>query len=245
MTSVAETHNTTLEPWRAPATVRVALAGCGTVGTALLREFVARRPALAERHNVELVLASVLVRDLGRPRGAVFDRALLTNSVDEFLNAEADVVIEAIGGLDPARQIAEVTLSKGRRLVTANKALLAAHGQSLVALARRHGTTVRYDAALGGGVPILRLLDNALGAGTPTRVRGILNGTTNFVLTRLERGATLHEALVQARCAGFAEADAARDLDGRDAADKIALVAWAAFGLAPERAIVHGHCRCH
>jgi len=155
-----------------------------------------------------------------------------------FLSDEADVVIEAIGGIEPALRIAEWTLRGGRELVTANKELLAAHGSRLHALACMHGGTLRYVAAVGGGVPVLRLLDDALGAGTPVKIRGILNGTTNFVLGRLEWGLDLDEALRIARGAGFAEEDASRDLDGRDAAAKIALVAWAAYGVAPESLVV-------
>jgi homoserine dehydrogenase len=234
MASLVQFERETDIEWRRTATVRVALAGCGAVGSALLRELAARRHTLADRHGVDVTLTRVLVRDVTRDRCAPFDRALLTSDVDDFLATDADVVIEAIGGLDTARRIALRTLSSGRELVTANKELLAAHGTELSALARRRRTTLRYDAAVGGGVPVLRLLDDALGAGTPSAVRGIFNGTTNFVLTRLEAGATLESALVAARTAGFAEADASRDLDGRDAAAKLALVAWAAFGVAPE-----------
>jgi homoserine dehydrogenase len=238
MTSVVGLERGGTEAWLAPAVVRVALAGCGAVGSALLRELVARRETLADRHGVEIVLSRVLVRDVARERNAPFDRSLLTADVDEFLATDADVVIEAIGGVEPAGRIARSALAAGRELVTANKALLAAHGTELAALAARHGVALRYDAAVGGGVPVLRLLDDALGAGTPAAVRGILNGTSNFVLSRLEEGASLDAALAAARAAGFAEADASRDLDGRDAADKLALVAWAAFGVAPEALVV-------
>ena len=238
MTSVLQFESDVSETWRAPATVRVALAGCGAVGGALLAELVSRRARLAERHGVAVVLTRILVRDVRRERTAPFDRTLLTSDVDEFLATESDVVIEAIGGLEPALRIARESLTRGRELLTANKELLAAHGSELTALALRRGGAVRYDAAVGGGVPVLRLLDDALGAGTPTRVRGILNGTSNFVLTRLEEGATLESALRSARDAGFAEADGSRDLDGRDAAAKLALVAWAAFGVEPESVIV-------
>ncbi|MEO7458215.1 MAG: homoserine dehydrogenase [Gemmatimonadaceae bacterium] len=224
------------ESWSvaAPTVVRVALAGCGAVGSALVRELDARRDALAARHGVSIELARVLVRDVTRPRDARFDRSLLTSDVGEFLSTDADVVIEAIGGLDPAGLIARTALGQGRKVVTANKLLLAACGTELTGLARRNATTLRFDAAVGGGVPILRTLEDALGAGVPARVRGILNGTANFVITRLESGASYEDALRDAREAGFAEADASRDLDGRDAADKIALIAWAAFGAAPE-----------
>ena len=236
MTSVVEITERLRDEWRTPrpTRVRVALAGCGAVGSALLRELDSRRAALGTRHGVEIVLARVLVRDVHRNRDAVFDRALLTSDVESFLATDADVVIEAIGGFDPALRIAESALGRGRRLITANKALLATHGSALTALARRKRTSVRYDAAVGGGVPILRVLDEALGADGPSCVRGILNGTANFVLTRIESGASFTTALDEARAAGFAEADASRDLDGRDAADKIALVAWTAFGVAPE-----------
>jgi homoserine dehydrogenase len=238
MTSVVEIESELTASWRAPTTVRIALAGCGAVGSALLRELVARRETLADRHGVDIVLTRVLVRDVTLEREAPFDRGLLTSDVDEFLATDADVVIEAIGGLEPARHIARSALECGRELVTANKELLALHGSELARLASRHGATLRYDAAVGGGVPVLRLLDDALGAGTPTSVRGILNGTSNFVLTRLEEGASLDTALRAARLGGFAEADASRDLDGRDAAAKLGLVAWAAFGVAPESLLV-------
>ena len=234
MTSVAEASRDVTESWTPTRTVRVALAGCGAVGSALLRELSLHQESLERRFGRRVELTRVLVRDVSKPRAAELDRALFTADVDDFLRHDADVVIEAIGGIEPARRIAEWTLQSGRELVTANKELLAAHGTRLHALARQHGGSLRYDAAVGGGVPVLRLLDDALGAGTPTRVRGILNGTTNFVLGRLEHGLQLDDALRAARAAGFAEEDASRDLDGRDAAAKIALVAWAAYGVSPE-----------
>jgi homoserine dehydrogenase len=234
MTSVAEVSRDVIDPWAPTRTVRVALAGCGAVGSALVRELSLRQDSLERRHGKRVELTRVLVRDLGKQRAAELDRGLLTADLDDFLDHEADVVIEAIGGIEPARRIAEWTLQGGRELVTANKELLAAHGTRLFALAQQHGGTLRYDAAVGGGVPVLRLLDDALGGGMPTSVRGILNGTTNFVLGRLERGFKLDDALRAAREAGFAEEDASRDLDGRDAAAKIALVAWAAYGVSPE-----------
>lgn len=238
MTSVAEAAMERTDAWKRTAPVRVALAGCGAVGSALLREIDARRGSLERRHGRRVQLTGVLVRDVAKRRGADVDRSLLTASVDEFLASDADVVIEAIGGIEPARRIAEWALRNGRELVTANKELLAAHGTWLTDLALRHGGTLRYDAAVGGGVPVLRLLDDALGAGTPSRVCGILNGTTNYVLGRLEHGDSLAVALRAAREAGFAEEDASRDLDGRDAAAKVALVAWAAYGVAPESVTV-------
>ncbi len=240
MTVIARVGRYTRNEYRptSPVTIRVALAGCGAVGSVLVRELVARRDRLAQRHGVRIELARVLVRDVTLRRDAPLDAGVLTNDLDAFLDTPADVVIEAIGGIDPARRIAETVLGRGQRLVTANKLLLASHGSALTALARANDTSLRYDAAVGGGVPVLRLIDDALGAGGATRVRGILNGTANFVLTQVEGGATFGEALHAARRAGFAEADPSRDLDGSDAADKIALIAWAAFGVAPESVTV-------
>jgi homoserine dehydrogenase len=166
MTSVAGIDRTAAAPaWTPTRNVRVALAGCGAVGSALVRELHARQGSLERRFGRRVELTRVLVRDPVRERTAPLDRALLTADVDEFLREDADVVIEAIGGIEPARRIAEWALRGGRELVTANKELLAAHGTWLHALAREHGGTLRYDAAVGGGVPVLRLLDDALGAG--------------------------------------------------------------------------------
>jgi homoserine dehydrogenase len=226
------------DPICATAPLRVALAGCGAVGSAFVRELTARRACLRERHGLVVELTAVLVRDRSRRRDAVLAAGLLDDDLERFLRTDADVVVEAIGGIEPARAIVESAIRRGATVLTANKELLAAHGSSLMALADAHGATLRYDAAVGGGVPVLRMIDDALGAGTPEQIRGILNGTSNYVLTGLERGGSLTETLAAARAAGFAEADATRDLDGRDAAAKLALVAWAAYGVAPEELVV-------
>ena len=218
--------------------VRLALAGCGVVGSELLRVLERRRDELVDAHGLDIEVVGVLVRDVNRRRDVPLDRQLLTSDVERFLETPADVVVEAIGGFLPAALIARTTLERGTTFVTANKALVAAYGDELSATATRTGATLRFDAAVGGGVPVLRLIDDALGGARPRAVRGILNGTSNFVLTRLERGATFAAAVADARQSGFAEFDAKRDLDGTDAADKIAIVAWAAFGISPERVIV-------
>ena len=220
---------------RKPRARRIAIAGCGVVGGALVRALVRDRELLAARRGLRVDVVRVLVRDAALPRPAEVDRAILTTSVDELLAAHADVVVEAIGGIDPALRLARETLARGARFVTANKALIAAHGRELAELARRRGGTLLFDAAVGGGVPVLRILHDALGGAAPRSVRGILNGTSNFVLTQLERGASLEGALDAARARGLAEADATRDLDGRDAADKLAIIAWTAFGVAPDQ----------
>jgi len=214
---------------RAPAArKRIAIAGCGVVGTALLRLLDEQRERFP--YDVE----SVLVRDAGRRRDCGVSDAVITSALDDFLDADAAIVVEALGGIEPAKTIAQHTLSRGGTFITANKALVAACGADLEGLARRHQGTFRYDATVGGGVPTIRLLETSLGGQRPRAVRGILNGTSNFVLTLLEQGASFETALAEARRRGFAEADVSRDLDGRDAADKVAILAWRAFGLAPQ-----------
>jgi homoserine dehydrogenase len=235
MTSVLTTERAPLSPLAGPvraARARIAVAGCGVVGTALLQllnETDAQFP-----HEI----VSVLVRDPVRRRDCAVSERVITSALDDFLDCDAQIVVEALGGVEPANTIAEHTLSRGRTFITANKALVAACGAHLRELASKHGGTFRFDAAVGGGVPVIRLLESSLGNRRPRAVRGILNGTSNFVLTLLERGASFESAIAIARKRGFAEADVSRDLDGRDAADKIAILAWRAFGLVPHEVLV-------
>jgi homoserine dehydrogenase len=216
-------------------TVHLALAGCGVVGGELVRLLRASAAEVRERHGVRFELARVLVRDPRKPRPAGLGEEVLTTDVEEFLAAAAaaDVVVEAVGGLDPALRIAQAALGAGRRLVTANKALVAAHGPRLAALARRTGARLDFESAVGGGVPVIRALRDSLALTGIVSVRGILNGTTNYVLTRLGEGWRYADALAEAQARGFAEADPERDVSGQDAADKLRILAWLAFGVDP------------
>lgn len=220
---------------RGPRVVRVALAGCGTVGGELVRMLHHGADETRARHGLRFRLMRVLVAHAGRPRPDELDRALLTTDLDTFLATDADVVVEAIGGIEPALAIARAALRSGRRLVTANKALVAAHGPELAALARRHGGRLDFESAAGGGIPVVRALREPLSLTGIQAVRGILNGTTNYVLSRLEDGWTFADALADAQARGFAEADPSRDLSGEDAADKLRILAWLAFGTEPAR----------
>ncbi len=223
-------------------TIRVAIAGCGTVGGALLDLLTRHADATLRRTGVRFEVVRVLVRDLALPRSAAVPRALLTESVEEFLGTPAEVVVEAIGGVTTAARIARASLARGRRLVTANKALLRAEGPALAAIARAHafqGAALDFEAAVGGGVPVVRALRESLGGHGVLSVRGVLNGTTNYILTRVEQGATFGNALASAQRAGFAESDPTRDLTGLDAADKIAVLAWLAWGVDPTTLAVH------
>jgi homoserine dehydrogenase len=216
-----------------PRTVRLALAGCGVVGGGLVRLLHESAPAIAARFGVRFDLTSVLVRDVTRERNLPLEARLFTNNLDGFLSHDADVVVEAVGGDEPARTIASDALRRGKKVITANKELVASHGETLSALAVENRTGLDFGAAVRGSAPVISTLRDLVGASTPLSVRGILNGTSNYVISLLERGESLEAAITSARKRGLAEADCSRDLDGRDAADKLAIIAWITFGIQP------------
>jgi len=216
-----------------PRTVRVALAGCGVVGRGLVRLLHESSPAIAARYGVNFKLTRVLVRDVNRDRCVPLDATLFTNDLDLFLADDAEVVVEALGGDEPARTVASSALARGKKFITANKQLVADHGESRAFLADQNETGLDFGAAVGGSAPVISTLRDLVGASTPLSVRGILNGTSNYVTSLLEEGATLDGALASACERGLAEADCAQDLDGQDAAAKLAIVAWIAFGIRP------------
>jgi homoserine dehydrogenase len=217
-------------------TIRIALAGCGVVNGELARVIAAHGSDIEARHGVRLQLTRVLVRRAGMPRPV--PSALLTTDVEALLADRADVVVEAIGGVEPARRIARATLARGARFVTANKALIAQDGAALAELCARHDGSLDFEAAVGAGIPIVRVLRDALAHAPVRRVSGILNGTCNHVLTALGQGVAFDDAVREAQRLGFAEADPTRDLDGSDAADKLAILAWLAYGVGPNAVAV-------
>lgn len=218
---------------RRPRTIRVALAGCGTVGASVVALARQHLEFFERRHAVRFDLVKVLVRQADKARGVMLPRQLITTNLDEFLLTDADVVVEAIGGLHPAERLVRGALVLGRHVVTANKELLAFHGPSLRRLADKRGTTLNFEAAVGGGVPVVRTLRGELGGHGVRTITGILNGTCNYLLTRIVDGASFASALTEAQRKGFAEADPSRDLQGLDAADKIRILAWLAWGIDP------------
>lgn len=213
-------------------TVGIALYGLGTVGSGLHRILAARKDRLDKRHGLDLELRHIVVRDPARPRAVAVDPALLSADLDAPLDDPAvDVVVEVMGGIEPAGTVVRRALEAGKHVVTANKALIAAQGEELERLAEEHGATLRYEAAVGGAIPILHALRGALVANEIRRIRGIVNGTTNYILTRMARdGTSLAEALERAQALGFAEADPSADLSGTDAAQKLIILARHAFG---------------
>lgn len=209
-------------------TIRLGLLGCGTVGSAVMRA-LASDPRLASRYEV----AGIAVRDLDAPRDHTVDPALLTTAPLDVATAdEVDVVVEVMGGVDPAGKVVEAALSLGKPVVTANKTLLAEHGEALTSLAARQGTALRYEAAVAGAVPAIRTLAQLARTETVHRLEAVLNGTTTFVLAAMATGGLpLEAAIAEAQARGYAEADPSRDLDGRDAADKLTLLARLLWGV--------------
>jgi homoserine dehydrogenase len=218
--------------------LRVAILGAGTVGREVVRAFLETPARLQPADGSPLELAGVAVRDIARATAAGIPARLLTDAPAHLVGAQdVDIVVELMGGEEPARTLVAAALDAGRPVVTANKRLLARHGPSLEAIARRAESPLRFEATVAGGVPILAPLASDLGANAVTRVRGIVNGTTNFILSAMAHaGRSYGEALAAAQAAGYAEADPAADVEGQDAIEKLVILARLAFGawLPPE-----------
>jgi homoserine dehydrogenase len=211
----------------------IALVGCGTVGTGVARLLLGHRDRLARRAGRPLVLRRVVVRDVLKPRHPDLPRDLLTSDLRDALHDSAvHAVVELVGGTGFAKQVVLDALAAGKHVATANKALLAEHGPEVFEAARRAERAVCFEAAVAGGVPIIRALAESLAANQVTAIQGILNGTSNFILTSMaEHGTTYAAALAEAQRLGFAEADPTLDVDGSDAAHKLAILAQIAFGV--------------
>jgi homoserine dehydrogenase len=223
-------------------TVRVALLGCGNVGSEVARLLTDHADDLAARIGAHLELIGVAVRRIGRDRSASGLDPLLftTDAVGLVTRHDVDVVVELIGGIEPARSLVLSAMESGASVVSANKALLAEDGATLHAAAEKHGVDLYYEAAVGGAIPLLRPLRESLSGDRIRRVLGIVNGTTNFVLDKMDgSGAGFAEALEDAQALGFAEADPTADIEGFDAAAKAAILASIAFHSPVVAADVH------
>jgi homoserine dehydrogenase len=216
----------------------IGLLGCGTVGSGLVELLERSRDHLERRTGLSPRLARVLVRDAHKPRAV--DRALVTDDPEAFFGSEGlDVVVELIGGVEPARTYVLRALDAGHSVVTANKALLSVHADEIFRRAHRAGVSVGFEASVCGAIPIVRALCGGLIANRISSLVGIVNGTCNFVLTRMiEDGLTLTAALEEARRRGLTEADPSLDLDGTDAMQKLLILASLAFGVHPDPARV-------
>jgi len=217
-------------PQRGP--LRVALLGCGTVGSEVFRLLREQATDLAARVGAPLQVAGVAVRDPdGRARAAGVGRDLVTTDAMALVTRpDVDIVVEMIGGIEPARELLLAAMRTGKSVVTANKALLGADSAAMHAAAREHGADLFYEAAVAGAIPLLRPLRESLAGDAVRRVLGIVNGTTNYILDRMDSsGAEFGEALAEAQELGYAEADPTADVGGYDAAAKAAILASLAF----------------
>jgi homoserine dehydrogenase len=210
--------------------LKVALLGCGVVGSQVARLMTAHAGDLAARVGAPVELAGVAVRRPDRVREGI-DPALVTTDAEGLVTrGDIDVVVEMIGGIEPAKTLIEAAFAHGASVVTANKALLAQDGPALHEAAEKHGADLYYEAAVAGAIPLLRPLRESLAGDTVNRVLGIVNGTTNYILDRMESpGSGYGEALEEASALGYAEADPTADVEGFDAAAKAAILAGIAF----------------
>ncbi|MEA2609700.1 MAG: homoserine dehydrogenase [Chloroflexota bacterium] len=215
---------------RAP--LRVAVLGAGTVGREVVQALLDHPERLCAFDGAPLILAGVACRDLGRARGDGIPAELLTDAPAHLVAAaDTDVIVELMGGDEPARTLIAAALAAGKPVVTANKHVIAHHGPDLEALARRNDVALRFEAAVGGGIPILSPLASDLAANAMSRVRGIVNGTTNSILSAMANGGREYgEALADAQARGYAEADPRGDVEGDDAVNKLVVLVRLAFG---------------
>ena len=207
----------------------VAVLGGGTVGASVAGLLLENATDLAKRIGAPVVLTGVAVRDAAKPRPGV-PADLLTTDARALASSGADIVVELIGGIEPARELILSAMAAGSSVVTANKALLAADGATLYEAAARHGVDLYFEAAVAGAIPLLRPLRESLAGDRVTKVLGIVNGTTNFMLTRMdEDGVEYADVFAEADALGYLEADPSLDVDGHDAAAKAAILAELAF----------------
>ena len=210
-------------------TLKVALLGCGNVGAQVARILIDDAGTLAPRTGARLELAGIAVRNLDAEREVDLPRELFTTD-GETLVKDADLVIELMGGIEPARSLILSAIQNGASVVTGNKALLAADGPALYEEADKAGVELSYEAAVAGAIPILRPIRDSLSGDRITRVLGIVNGTTNFILDQMDStGAQFADALAEAQRLGYAEADPTADVEGHDAAAKAAILASLSF----------------
>lgn len=218
-------------------TLNIGLFGCGVVGGGLATLVDRHADDIARTTGLRPVISRICIRDPERERPPSVGRDLLTTDPEEILEDPAiDVVVEAIGGEEPALEIISRALLRGVDVVTANKLVIARHLRHLHALQDIGRSRLLYGAAVCGSLPILKIIDETLVTDRIRSIRGILNGSTNFLLGALERGIAWEDALAEGRTRGFLEADPTADLSGSDAAQKLAILAWHAFGIevAPE-----------
>jgi homoserine dehydrogenase len=213
--------------------VKVGLLGCGNVGAALVQLIEEQGDAIAARSGVRLEVTRIAVRSIAKERPVELEPGILTTDAESIASDPSiDVVVELIGGIEPARSLIRTALDAGKPVVTGNKELLANVGAELHEAAAGAGVDLLFEAAVAGGIPLIRPLRESLVGERLVRVMGIVNGTTNFILTRMtEHGSSFHDVLAEAQMLGYAERDPTADIEGYDAAAKAAIIASVALGV--------------
>ncbi len=213
-------------------TVNVGLLGFGTVGSGVARILLEQSELLRQRAGMSIRLARICDLDITTSRGFPVASDILTDDVISLINdPELDIFIELIGGLEPARTFVLEAIQKGKHVITANKALLAAHGHEIFEAAARHGVELGFEASVGGGIPVVKAVKEGLVANRLQTVMGIMNGTANYILSRMtEEGMAFQDVLADAQRLGYAEADPSYDVEGIDTAHKLVIMAMLAFG---------------
>ncbi len=210
--------------------VKVGIVGCGTVGTGVVEILITQKEAIEKKAGVNIEISKVAARDWNKRRFFDVPQSLRTTDWKEVIES-SDIVVELVGGVSVAKEIVETALRNKKPVVTANKHLLAEYGRELGKLAKENNTTLLFEGAVGGGIPLLKVLKETLVSDEINEILGILNGTTNYILTRMEEeNLPFEEALKEAQERGYAEADPTFDIEGIDAAHKIAILAGLAFG---------------
>ena len=212
-------------------TIKVAIIGLGTVGSGVAQILQEKREQLASRAGQPIELACAVVRDLKKSRPVELPAGILTEDVERAFADDVDIVLELIGGTTFAKEIVLRALKLGKHVVTANKAMICDHGEEIFAAARKADRTVAFEAAVAGGVPIIKAVSESLAANQITKIQGILNGTCNFILTEMfDKGAAYGATVQKAQEIGYAEADPSMDVGGTDAAQKLTILTQLAFG---------------
>ena len=227
--------------------VNIGIIGFGNVGSGVLKIIRERRSLLSEKTGLELVVKKVCDKDFGYKRNVNIDKKLITSNAGDILNdSQIDVVVELIGGMHPAKEFIIEALKKGKHVVTANKALLSRDGAELFALAKDRGKSIYFESSVGAGIPIIKSLREGLVANKFSGVYGIVNGTSNFILSQMSlNNCSFADALKDAQAKGYAEKDPTLDIEGADSAHKLALLTYLCFGrlVKPEDISVEGISR--
>jgi len=213
-------------------TIKIGLLGLGTVGTGVAKVLINNQESIAKKVGKPVELVKVLVSDTKKHRSITFPRGIITDNPEELLsNPEIDILVEVIGGINPAKDYIIKALENNKQVITANKDLIATHGKELFTVAQSKNSDLLFEASVAGGIPIIRPLKECLAGNKLEQVMGIINGTSNYMLTKMtQEGSGFNEVLKEAQALGYAEVDPTADIEGYDAARKIAILASIAFG---------------